>query len=281
MGITVASMNEAKPAHNEREAADLVASVVRGSPHRRDTGDVSDRHDYDIVMDDGSVTALEITRHTSQADHEFQGILDREKKRDWRFPRLRDDYSIAINTPAGGKRVGKRIHDLLKQLRREAPALLEEVEQTDADVTFIRPRGPVTHLQEKLRALHIIAVYHIGPAASQDGGMVYVEPWFPPGSAGDEIPAAAEHHIGRKAAKLVRRAEATGASEAHLFVWLEPGPHSQAPVAVMAAGRSPTRVPELCGLDAVWVAIYDGDNPRTWGMWRCTPAEGWTLINFT
>ena len=170
---------------------------------------------------------------------------------------------------------------MLRQLRRDAPALLEEAEQTDADVTFIRPRGRVTPLQERLRALHVIAVYHLGPAASQDGGMVFVEPWVPPGAVGDEIPAAAEHHIGRKAADLLHRAETTGASEAHLFVWLEPGPHSQAAVVVMAAGRSPDRVPELCDLDTVWVAIHDGDNPRKWGMWRCAPAEGWTRIQFT
>ena len=111
--------------------------------------------------------------------------------------------------------------------------------------------------------------------------MVHVEPRFPSGWAGDEIAAVADRHISRKATKLVRRARATGASEAHLFVWLELGPHSQAPVAVMAAGRSPTRVPELCDLDAVWIAIYDGDNPRKWGMWRCATAEGWTRHSFT
>ena len=207
--------------------------------------------------------------------------MDREKKRNWRFPQLSNDYIIAIDTPTGGKRAGKRIHDRLRQLRREAPTLLEEAEQTDADITHIRPHGRVTPLYEKLRDLGITAVYHLGPAASQDGGMVNVEPRFPSGWAGDEISAAAERHIGRKAANLVRRAQATGASEAHLFIWLELGPHSQAPVAVMAAGRSPTGVPELCGLDAVWVAIYDGDEPLKWGMWRCTLAQGWTLIQFT
>ena len=244
-----AAMNEAKSADdNERDAADLVASVVGGSPHWRDTRVAPHKHDYDIVLPDASVIALEITRQTSQADHEFQGILDREKKQDWRFSRLRNDYSIVINAPSGGNRVGKRINDLLRQLRREVPALLEEVEQTEADVSVIPLRGPVTPLQERLHALQVVAVSPQGPAASEDGGMVYLVRWVAPVSVGDEIPAAAERHIGRKAANLLNRAEATGASEAHLFVWLEPGPNSQAPPVATAAGRSPL----VCQNSAAW-----------------------------
>ena len=163
-------MQRAKPAHNEREAADLVASVVGGSPHWRDTGGVSDRHDYDIVKPDASVIALEITRHNAQADHQFTKIMDRERKRDWRFASLTNDYSIAIDTPAGGKRAGRRIHKLLRKMRREAPALLEEVEQTGADLSYVRPRGRTTPLEDKLHDLGITAVYHLGPAASQGGG---------------------------------------------------------------------------------------------------------------
>ena len=88
-----------KPLHvdnNERDAADLVSSVIGGSPELHDTGRISGRHDYNIVMPNGSVIALEVTRHTSQADHEFQGVLKKEKKRHWRFPNLTNDYSVTV-----------------------------------------------------------------------------------------------------------------------------------------------------------------------------------------
>ena len=111
--------------------------------------------------------------------------------------------------------------------------------------------------------------------------MVNIVPRYPPITVGDEITNAAQQEIERKASKLLPRAQATGASEAHLFVWLEHGPHSQAPVAVMMGGHCPERVPRLNGLDAVWVAIHDGDDPRKWGMWRCTRDDGWTFIELS
>ena len=269
--------------NNERNAAHLVASVVRGSPERYDRGDTPDKYDYNIVMPNASVIALEITRHTSQADHEFRGILNKEKKRHWRFPSLKNDRSIRINTPTDGKGVGKRVRDLLESLRRQVPALLEEVERTEPepDLTFISPHGQVSDLKKNLRGLGITEVVLLGAAESQDGGMVEIVPRYPPTTAGDEIPAAAEQAINRKAAKLLRRAKDMGAYEAHLFVWLEHGPHSQPPVAVMAGGHCPERVPRLCGLDAVWVAIHDGDDPRKWGMWHCTCDDGWAFIDLS
>ena len=267
--------------NNERDAADLVAPVVGGTPERYETVGASDRYDYDIKMPDGSFIALEVTRHTSEADCEFWGILDKEKKQHWRFSSLRNDYSIRINTPTERVDVGKRIADPLKRLRQEIPTLLEELEQTEPepDLTFIPPHGQVSRLEENLRGLGITAVFPLGTAESEDGGMVHVVPRYPPITVGDEITAAAQQEIEHKASKLLPRAQARGASEAHLFVWLEHGPHSRPPVAVMAGGHCPERVPRLCGLDAVWVAIHDGDDPRKWGMWRCTRDDGWTFVN--
>ena len=248
-----------------------------------DTGGIPDRYDYDIVMPSGSVIALEITRHCSQSDHEFYGILNRESKRRWRFPGLQNDYSIMIDTPTNGEGIGKRVADLLIRLHREVLALLEELERTEPepDLTFICPYGQVSPLEENLRGLSITAVYPVCAAVSQDGGMVIIVPRYPPITVGDEIPAAVEQEIDRKAAKLLRRAKAAGTSEAHLFVWLEHGPHSQAPVAVMAGGHCPVRVPRLSGLDAAWVAIHDGDDPRKWGIWRCARDDGWTFIDLS
>ncbi len=274
-----------KPLHvdnNERDAADLVSSVIGGSPELHDTGRISGRHDYNIVMPNGSVIALEVTRHTSQADHEFQGVLKKEKKRHWRFPNLTNDYSVTIDTPTNREGIGTCIRDLLKCLHREVPSLLEEERsEPEPDLTFISPHGQVSPLKKNLRGLGITEVVLLGTAESQDGGMVNIVPRYPPITVGDEIPAAAKKGIDRKAARLMSSAEAAGASEAHLFVWLEHGPHSQAPVAVMLGGHCPECVPRLCDLDAVWVAIHDGDDPRKWGMWRCTRDDGWTFIDLS
>ena len=133
-----------KPAdNNERDAADLVAPVVGGTPELRDTRDKPGRYDYNIVLPNDSIIALEVTRHTSQADCEFWGILRQEKKQNWRFPSLRNDYSLMINTPAERVGVGKRMPDPLERLRREIPTLLEELEQKEPGT------GPHIHISAR------------------------------------------------------------------------------------------------------------------------------------
>lgn len=135
------------------------------------------------------------------------------------------------------------------------------MERTGEKITYIRPHGPVSPLEAKFRDLGIRALYCLGPAVSADGGMTWIEPHFPSGSTGDEIPAAVGKPIADNLSKLLK-AKRDGAREAHLFVWLEWGPRTQAPVGVMAAGRPPRTVPNLQGIDVVWVAIHDGHNPR-------------------
>lgn len=87
----------------EREAADLISSILDGCPRRRDIPPAQGEHDYDIVMSDGSTFALEVTRHISEADTEYTGITRNLKKRDWRSQNLANDWSVDVYTPGEGK----------------------------------------------------------------------------------------------------------------------------------------------------------------------------------
>ena len=181
-------------------------------------------------------------------------------------------WRLEIDTPDNGR----RIHTHLQRLLDQTPALPEEMERTGERISHIRPHGFVSPLAGKLRDLGIRTVQCDGPSASEDGGMVRIQEHYPSGWAGDEIPAAVVRPIEDNLRKLLN-AKRDGARAAHLFVWLELGPRTQAPVTVMAAGRPPRRVPDLQGLDVVWVAIHDGHNPPRWGIWHCT-ADGWEYL---
>lgn len=115
------NMPETNPLRdNEHDAADWIASILGGSPCRRDIPSEQGKHDYDVVMPNGSTVALEVTRHISEADAECTGITRGLKKRDWRSRDLANDWSVVVEMPSKGKRVGKRIHERLRQLQAQA-----------------------------------------------------------------------------------------------------------------------------------------------------------------
>ncbi|MYA18189.1 MAG: hypothetical protein F4Z28_16235 [Gammaproteobacteria bacterium] len=115
------NMPETNPLRdNEHDAADWIASILGGSPCRRDIPSEQGKHDYDVVMPNGSTVALEVTRHISEADAEYTGITRGLTKRDWRSRDLANDWSVVVEMPSKGKRVGKRIHERLRQLQAQA-----------------------------------------------------------------------------------------------------------------------------------------------------------------
>ena len=97
------------------------------------------------------------------------------------------------------------------------------------------------------------------------------------------IVSAVNESLPRKADKLLK-AKASGAAEAHLFLWLEIGQEhkrgrAEAVSFLAHTGLGELGPVELQGIDAVWVAVNDGpghapDCRHTWPI-LCFDADGW------
>lgn len=246
-------------------------------------------HDYDIILPDVSMIALEVTRHNVEDAIETQQAVDR---RTWAFPSLRWSWSVKTMPALTVEHLHRNIARLLTEL--ETAELTRVHVAESLDLRYRRNSDPsvvglhddeehttLAHIDstgtwpviEELARLGVRHAYMLSDA-EMDDGHVTVLPYDSGGATGTTLVVdLAEHHADRKEKQL---STATTASERHLFVWVE---HSRsAAVAAMrltgfAPGQNlPRHAPLLPpSIDAVRTAsAYD--HTRLWSYHR---RHGW------
>lgn len=242
----------------EQWAGELTTSLLEADRWlARDLRGVQGGHDLDVVLDDGSRIAVEVTTHTAGNRAAFYAELDRSNPIP--APSLGLGWIVDIEVPESEAADAKSIRPLFARLSSKLPPILERVEREDLHdkVKIIRrvASGPGEH--EVCAQLRSLRVRHARGADWQRAGKIFLH------QAGDMISFSAdnladaiEHEIPPNRDKLLK-AKSDGAKEAHLFVWLPGGTSlndgAHAAVRNHWQDRPPRHI-DLQGLDSVWAA---------------------------
>ncbi|MGH9274669.1 MAG: hypothetical protein ACRDZU_08490 [Acidimicrobiales bacterium] len=242
----------------EAEAARLVARDLGGLSHARDPGGGRRAvHDFDVVLADGHVVAVEVTRHTVAAEVENSAVAERKT---WRFPALRFDWVVKMTA-----------RFKVSETYRRLPSLLAEVEDAGLDRFDLKHDTPTGSAEEALRSIKALGarlLYRLSEADAS-GGQVILGTAPVVGSTGPDVVAeVAERHA--NLADNAQKLAAAVADERHLFIWVESAQHQI--VAAMAFDVLPARAPALpAHVDVVWVVTaYE-----ICQVWRFRRDRGW------
>jgi hypothetical protein len=281
---TLATMAGRKLDRWERAGADLVAQILGGSAVAMDTERSADAmHDFNIVgLADSRVVALEIT---SVADSSVVSQLKVAFGREWRFPRLANNWMIGIqqsegDPPAVIKEVMSRMVPILElfELRGEtsvevrssaryrfrAPGVADEMHEPMTQMCDLRVEA--ARLWDTPEPGQFGAVY-----LSISGGMV-------------SNPEKLNELVVERVEKKINKLRAAPADERHLLAWVDSS-HEDAELAF--ATLPPPPPPSVpAGIDVIWLVGPTGgpDSVRIWrlrppGPWEVqTPPSGYELL---
>lgn len=242
---------------DEAHAAQVLVAILGGRSEGRDPGGGRvPIHDFDLHLDDGSVIAVEVTRHNIEAQLQQQAEVARH---DPRFPGLQFHWHLGMGRTFDVKRIRTEAPDLLATLEERGTDSIDLVEATSSDdPTFAG-----------LRSLGVRLVYRLGHADLDGGALDIGAAPIAGATAPDVAVEAAEQCAGRKG--KAEKLAAAVADERHLFVWVE-NSRDQV-VATMGMGTLPRRAPELPdAIDAVWLATAY-EYPHVWQYER---RSGWS-----
>lgn len=242
---------------NEVSAAALVSVVLGGHPERTDTAGAQQTHDFDIVLTDGQVVALEVTREVDPAVRSQHALED---KLDWSsFDDLNGFWHVSVIEPCD-----------VKALHSELPGVLAEMQLEGLTVVSLDRRAEQHGTLAKLRRLGAVAAVRL---QDRSPGEIALNSAPIASSTAIDVPVdVANAHLSRP--DNVRKLRAARADERHLFVWITVD--RTAAVASFALGSLPTAPPLLPdGVDAVWLATaYE---PPT--VWRFHRVGGWADVS--
>jgi hypothetical protein len=260
----------------ELEAAWTAAALLSAKPERRDVvGSPNLTHDYDLLLPDGRVIALEVTRMSVP---EVVEMWDAIEALDWGCPELAWNWSISLHA-AGRGRSGPRV----KRFREKAPALLCILEKEShgrvGDIVAGGLDGCSQQARLAIEELRRLGTRSGGPVGQPVSGaaLVLVGTSGPGGAVdGTDVNSGVERAIEDNLTKL----RAAPGDERHLFVWVDstdPG----ASVAMWSYTRPPA--PGLpAGIDCVWVGLWQGGmNPQSnaFTLWRVVAGGPWEVLD--
>jgi len=258
--------------HWERRGAELIALMLDGRSHPRDTSDAPDgTHDFDIKTADSRTVALEVTR-AANGKVVSQQIAAFNKP--WTAPRLDDDWWVTLGPV--NRQAETPIIDVIKAL---VPLLetferlgLDEVEAW-YDMRYLPPPdGTRPQLREALIELYRIGstgARTLGPRNDEEASIFFS---LTNGFIGD--PGRLNDLVADRAlAKLKKLRKAKTADERHLLVWID-GSEPSAEICISKVGP-PIRAPDIpSGIDVVWIT-----NPGIEKVWRLKPPGGWEVLD--
>jgi hypothetical protein len=228
------------PRPEEAAALAVLGQLLGAIGVWRDDGGQDGFHDFDLRFKDRGVVAVEVTGATDPASRQF---LSRVEQLDWQVDDLTQSWSINLSAAADPRRVRGQLPGLLRQLERRG------VEAFDA-----RRHEGGDGVIDQLAALQVLRGAAIGVLA---GGRQRILPntlprigYGSPGLANEVVAGAASREDNRR---KLRAANASGARQAHLFIWVDG--HNVPAAAVLRAAGLPFALPDLpTEIDAVWLA---------------------------
>jgi hypothetical protein len=242
--------------------------VVRDPP-----GSPVQVHDFDLLMPDGRVLALEVTTAANEGAISQRSAIG---KRDWVATKLADSWTISLPQVGGGpgadiRKLRKKVEARLAMLEEHGhdwfggrPPEHDEVE--DEGVTDDDPPREVQEVIEALRGLGVIKARRL-----RDTGETVI--WL----AASGIHATSPQAVNRaveplaqdNAAKLLK----AEADERHIFVWIDSTIHG-ADLMI-----NDDLAPETDGIHTAWVArrAIRPEDPVS-RLWRVTPPGGWEIL---
>ena len=274
----------------EADAATIVCAQLGGVSHRVDPGGGSEQvHDFDVHLPDGTVVAVEVTRHNVPANHARSSEL---AKRDWRFPQLRKVWVVhMIGTYKVGE-VHRQIGGLLLSLETAGITYLrldEDLFEPEPHEDWMNDdeyktrdlldRTRTRAVAERLRDLGARVVYS-ETDGGPDGGKVCISETGQGGSTSPSVIVEMIEHLASLPDNEKKLRGASDRAERHLFVWVESSQHAAvAAFAALQVAGMPDRAPTLPNcVDAVWaVTAFDPahillyDRVHGWcdrGIWR-------------
>lgn len=220
---------------DEKHAEQIVGEKTGGLAHTRDVpGAPPGTHDFDVVLPDGRILAVEATLHADPDQFRLYAAI--RQYGEWIFPELTCSWYLILD-PAATK---------VRDLHAEAGVLLSSHPGVLADLDGFRPRAE--------SRLHQLGVLGVRKLSQLHPPQVVCEPDYfdardldPHG--GRTITKVIEQLADRKADKLAR-ADADGR---HLFVWidfLQKG--ALADLGYNGIPRANPRLP--ASVDVVWIA---------------------------
>jgi hypothetical protein len=245
------------PWDEQADAERIVTRVLGGSvdPGSRDPGGGSQqRHDFDVILSNGRVIAVEVTQHTSKKYLDMLGAIDRC---DWDFSQLHYDWNVSIVGTLNVREVEKRIAGPLARLESRDLESLVWRQPTDLAAQLTAEELDAV---EELHKLGVRIAFR-SSSRSGAGGHVHVGEAARAGSIGPEAVVAAVEDCAADTGNEQKLSNATYADERHLFVWMT---NPTAAYDAMTVGGLPDTAPVLPpSVDAVWAARAAG-RFRTW-----------------
>lgn len=251
-------------AENEGKAADLMVRHLGGTWVPRDPGGgPKSLHDFDLVTEQGTRIAVEVTRLTDPARAAANAAIE---DGDWKIAGLRSDWVVDIR---GTPRV--------KRLKAALPAPMGVVDRSPLDrYIFEKPEVAGEPLTEEvsdalrlLRGLGVRLLYRLGEPAQGPGELMISEATVV-GSTGTVLLVTAAQSLAVLPDNLRKLSTATGYDEAHLFVWIEASRHAE--VAAMSSPWLPDTAPRLPEpVQAVWLVTAFEESV----VWLFDRTTGW------
>ena len=255
---------------NEEVAAHVLASLLDGECHLRDTQvgpDSNKRYDYDIRSHDGRVIALEVTQHVNSERRRQQKYIESELTP---LYSSRHDWSVGVKGDARLEGLSNRLSQMLAKL-----------DQLNIDSVYTGASHSLPPFMVRLRDLAIRSVIRTRRMTGPGCISVHAEPES--GHTSHElVTSIAEDSLRRKAAKL-RLAQA---DERHLWTWVDLEEFSMSSALSAAKFTRPSTLPDLTpsgvgeGIDVVWVAgswIDESDGSSKTPIFKCD-GDRWELV---
>lgn len=238
---------------DEKYAEKIVARHTGGITESRDVpGAPPGTHDFDVVLLDGRVFAVEATLHVDRKQQELRAAI--RKRGGWTFPELGSSWYLLLSPAARASELYVEIEALLGKI---SPGFASEPDG------FQPPTGSRLH---KLGVRRVRKLPHVQPpeviCEVDDDGPSPVD--FPDGRT---LAATVKQLAARKAQKLAR----ANADERHLFAWIDF--FEEADLADLGRTGLPAASPDLhATVDAVWIA--EAFSPGR--VVSYTRRDGWT-----
>jgi|GEM_PF-2010193 hypothetical protein len=264
---------------DEIEAGVIVAAMLGGQITPLDVVGAADlTPDFDVVLDDGTHVALEIT---STADRTVLSLVAAAFGKVWEAPGLANDWQVGVEQPTHDQTV--RMISLMKGI---VPllAVFEHYGVTEVGSVAGRSRRPplgsspeVVDAANHVFKLGAVLARLIGPSAPSGTAQLFVTVHGGASSDINEVNRLVTALAESNSAKLV----GSEADERHLFVWVHPST-SNAELAVFQ-GQLPASPPGLpLGIDVAWVATQGFLGVGTIGLQRLLrvrPPQAWEQLD--
>jgi hypothetical protein len=240
----------------------ILTGVLGGKVVSRDVpGAPAGTYDFDLVLDDGRVVAVEVTTSTDRKVVEFWAAAHAQS---WESRQLRNSWLLNVTPPAN-----------IKALRGNVEPLLRGLEQAGISKFGLGHRTAAP----EVNTLHRLLVKGGDVLQSALPPRIYLYSTGAGAVGIDAVREAVEHEAAKpdNRAKLGR---AAADAERHLFVWIDPL-HTRAAAAMGFMGiTTPTGCTLPPEVDTLWVGTPAVDEAGHEGehVWRYTRRRGWENV---